>query len=217
MTAPTPRKPLTLVTGDRQLSSWSLRPWMLLKHLGLPFEEIRLRLDTPDFERRIGDYSPNRRVPVLLDGSLLVWDSLAICEYLNEAAGGHAWPADSGARAHARAISAEMHAGFAALRTQWPMQASSTLQVTLDAAGQADIARVDALWQEALQCRSGPGHWLFGRYSIADAMYAPVVLRCHTYGAMLSPASRQYVATAMADPHLRQWVTDAAAECAQVA
>jgi glutathione S-transferase len=211
------RTSLTLVTGDRQLSSWSLRAWILLKHLGIAFDEVRLRLDTEDFRHRIGTHSPTRRVPVLIDGALTVWDSLAICEYANELAGGDAWPKAPEARAHARAISAEMHAGFASLRQQWPMQAASVLRVMLDTAGLTELERIDALWQEALDRSNGTGPWLFGHYSIADAMYAPVVLRFNTYGAALSPASSMYVATALEDPWLREWVADAAAEGGQVA
>ncbi len=208
------RSPLTLVIGDRQLSSWSLRAWILLKHLGIDFQEVCLRLDTPDFEQRIGTWSPTRRVPVLLDGTLQVWDSLAICEYANELAGGRGWPEDPAARAHARAISAEMHSGFVALRTQWPMQATSVLRVPLDSAGIADVARIDVLWQDALDRHGGSGPWLFGRYSIADAMYAPVVLRFNTYGADLSPAARGYVATTLSDPDLKAWLAGARTECA---
>jgi len=209
-----PADRLTLVTGDRQLSSWSLRPWLLLRHLGLPFDEIRLRLDTPGFAATIADYSPTRRVPVLLDGDLTVWDSLAICEYASELAGAAGWPADPAARAHARSISAEMHSGFAALRSQWPMQAASTLRVDLDADGRADVARIDASWQECLAKRPPDGPWLFGHYSIADAMYAPVVLRFVTYGAAVSAAATAYVATAMQDRWLKEWLSDARAEVA---
>ena len=109
----------TLVIGDKNLSSWSLRPWILLRHLGLPFTELRLPLDTPRFHAEIHRWSPTGRVPVLLDGDLRVWDSIAICEYLSERAGGAGWPEDAAARAVARAVSAEMHAGFAALRGTW--------------------------------------------------------------------------------------------------
>lgn len=208
----TSRSPCTLVVGDRQLSSWSLRPWILLKHLGVAFDEVRLRLDTDDFARRIGAYSPTRRVPVLIDGPLKVWDSLAICEYASELAQGRGWPDDAADRAHARAISAEMHSGFTALRSQWPMQAASTLSVELDPAGLADVARIDALWQAALGRHAAAGPWLFGRYSIADAMYAPVVLRFNTYGARLSPTARAYVDTTLSDTHLQAWLADAKAE-----
>ncbi len=210
------RAPLTLVTGDRQLSSWSLRAWILLKHLGLEFEEVRLRLDTEEFRHRIGAHSPTRRVPVLIDGALTVWESLAICEYANELAGGIAWPEAPEARALARAISTEMHAGFDALRQQWPMQAASSLRVMLDTAGQVDLDRIDMLWQEALDRSNRTGPWLFGHYSIADAMYAPVVLRFNTYGAALSPASSSYLTTALADPWLQEWIADAGTEVGQV-
>jgi glutathione S-transferase len=207
---------LALVVGDKQLSSWSLRPWMLLRHLGLPFEEIPLPLDTPRFREEIGRYSPARRVPVLLDGALRVWDSLAICEYLNERVEGAAWPDDPDERALARAISAEMHSGFAALRSRWSLRAAdSGLVVPLEEAGRADLARIDAIWSDCRERSAARGPWLFGeRYSIADAMYAPVVLRCNGYGAPLSPAARAYFEHAMKDPHLLDWIRGAREELA---
>jgi len=207
---------LKLVIGDKQLSSWSLRPWILLRHLGLPFEEIRLPLDTARFRDEIGRYSPSRRVPALLDGELTVWDSLAICEYLSERAGGAGWPRDPAARAVARAVSAEMHSGFAALRSAWSLRAADRgLHVPLDATAHADLERIDAIWSG---CRSGArqtGPWLFGRdYGIADAMYAPVVLRFNTYGARLSPAAQAYFEHALADRHLLDWIEGARREMA---
>jgi len=207
---------LTLVIGDKQLSSWSLRPWMLLRHLGLPFEEVGLPLDTPRFHEEIGRWSPSRRVPVLLDGGTRVWDSLAICEYLNERVEGAAWPDDPDERALARCISAEMHSGFAALRSQWSLRAADTgLDVPLDEAGRADVARIDAIWSECRTRCGVLGPWLFGgRYCIADAMYAPVVLRFHTYGARLSVAARAYCEHALADPQLQEWVRGARAQLA---
>jgi glutathione S-transferase len=202
---------LTLVIGDKQLSSWSLRPWILLRHLGIPFEELGLPLDTPRFHEQIGRYSPSRRVPVLLDGGTRVWDSLAICEYLNERVEGAAWPDDPDDRALARCISAEMHSGFAALRSQWSLRAAHTgLDVPLDEAGRADLARIDAIWNECRARCGALGPWLFGeRYCIADAMYAPVVLRFSTYGAPLSAAARAYFEHALADPHLLDWIRGA--------
>jgi glutathione S-transferase len=202
---------LKLVIGDKHLSSWSLRPWMLLRHLGLPFDEIHLPLDTPRFRDEIGRYSPSRRVPALLDGGLVVWDSLAICEYLNERAGGAGWPADAAARALARSVSAEMHSGFAAMRSAWPLRAAERgLDVPLDAAACADVTRIDAIWSDCLARGTERGPWLFGRrYGIADAMYAPVVLRFNTYGASLSPAAQAYVDQAMTDPHLLDWIAGA--------
>jgi glutathione S-transferase len=201
---------LKLVIGDKNLSSWSLRPWMLLKHLGFAFEEVRLPLDTQQFRDEIVRYSPARRVPVLLDGERRIWDSLAICEYVNELAGGGAWPEDAAARAHARAVSAEMHCGFQALRTAWSMRAAVLgLHVELGADGRADVARIDEIWRD---CRAGYGRhgpWLFGRYSAADAMYAPVVLRFNTYGAGISTEGRAYMEFALADPALQEWIRGA--------
>jgi len=207
---------LQLVIGDKNLSSWSLRPWILLRHLGLDFEEIRLPLDTQRFRDEIGRYTASRRVPVLLDGELRVWDSLAICEYLNEKAGGHAWPAEVAARAHARSISAEMHSGFQALRSSWSMKAAARgLDAPLGPAALADVTRIDEIWSRCRGEHPSGGPWLFGRYSIADAMYAPVVLRFDTYGARVSSSARGYVETALQDPHLQEWIRGAELELAE--
>jgi glutathione S-transferase len=208
---------LRLVIGDKQLSSWSLRPWILLRHLGIPFEEVSLPLDTVRFRAEIERYSPARRVPVLLTAGLRVWDSLAICEYLNEHVEGAAWPDDPDDRALARSISAEMHSGFAALRSQWSLRASDTgIAVPLDEAGRADLARIDAIWSDCRARDAARGPWLLGgRYSIADAMYAPVVLRFNTYGASLSPAAQAYADHAMTDPNLLEWIEGARRERAE--
>lgn len=204
---------LKLVIGDKNLSSWSLRPWLLLRHLGLDFEEIRLPLDTPRFRDEIVRYSPAHRVPVLLDGDLRVWDSLAICEYLHERTGGRAWPEEVAARAHARSISAEMHSGFTALRTAWSMRAAVRgLDVPPGPAAETDIARIDAIWSDCRAWFASQGPWLFGRYSIADAMYAPIVLRFNTYGARLSATAGEYFTTVLQDPHLQEWIRDAEIE-----
>jgi glutathione S-transferase len=201
---------LTLVIGDKNLSSWSLRPWILLKHLGLAFNEIRLPLDTPRFHEEIAGYSPARRVPVLLDGGQHVWDSLAICEYLSELAGGRGWPGDGPTRAHARSVSAEMHSSFAALRNTWSMRAAITgVHLPLGAEAAADVARIDSIWSDCRQLHAALGPWLFGRYSIADAMYAPVLLRFNTYGAELTPGARSYMDFAMTDVALQEWIRGA--------
>lgn len=204
---------LKLVIGDKNLSSWSLRPWLLLRHLGLDFEEISLPLDTPRFRDEIVRYSPAHRVPVLLEGGLRVWDSLAICEYLHEKSGGRAWPGEAAARAHARSVSAEMHSGFAALRTAWSMRAAVRgLDVPPGPAAETDIARIDEIWCDCRARYATEGPWLFGRYCIADAMYAPVALRFDTYGARLSAAAGEYFATVLRDPHLQEWVRGAELE-----
>jgi len=203
---------LTLVIGNKNISSWSLRAWLVIKHLELPFTEVKLMLDTPEFKPAALRYSPVGRVPVLVDDGFAVWDSLAIAEYLNEKSGGRGWPANDQARAHARAISAEMHSGFAALRQIWPMQATQRLQVPLTAAAADDVARVDRLWQDCRAKHGERGPWLFGAYSIADAMYAPVVLRFNTYQANVSSPARAYIEQTLADPHLRAWLQQAREE-----
>ena len=203
---------LFLTMGNKNYSSWSLRPWMLLKHLGLTFEERVLQLDTPQFAREIAALSPTRRVPLLRHGALLVWDSLAICEYACELAGA-GWPKDREARAVARSACAEMHSGFGALRSQWPMNARATGRRTPpDAARAADIARIEQLWTECRTRFGVSGPWLFGEYSVADAMYAPVVLRFRSYGAQLGATAAAYVTAALADPHLQSWIAAAVAE-----
>ena len=203
---------LLLTIGNKNYSSWSLRPWILLKHLGLPFDERLIPLDTAEFARDITGISPTRRVPVLQDGSLLLWDSLAICEYLCELAG-RGWPADRGARAIARAACAEMHAGFSILRSQWPMNARALGRRTAaNPERSGEIARIEDLWADCRARFGAGGPWLFGEYSVADAMYAPVVLRLRTYGAQLRPGSADYAATVLADAHLREWLAAAEAE-----
>jgi glutathione S-transferase len=203
---------LLLTIGNKNYSSWSLRPWILMKHLGLEFTERVIPLDTPEFARDIAAISPTRRVPVLQHGALLLWDSLAICEYACELAG-RGWPAGREARAVARAACAEMHAGFSILRSQWPMNARALGRRTAaNLERSADIARIEDLWAECRSRFGAGGPWLFGEYSAADAMYAPVVLRLRTYGAHLRPGSAGYCATALADPHLLDWLGAAQAE-----
>jgi glutathione S-transferase len=203
---------LRLTVGNKNYSSWSLRPWILLRHLGLAFEERLIPLDTAEFARDIATISPTRRVPVLQHGTLLLWDSLAICEYACELAG-RGWPAGREARAVARAVCAEMHAGFTILRSQWPLNARALGRRTAaNPERAAEIARIEDLWADCRQRFGGDGPWLFGEYSVADAMYAPVVLRLRTYGAHLRPASEEYVASVLADPHMRDWLAAAEAE-----
>jgi glutathione S-transferase len=206
---------LSLVIGNKNLSSWSLRPWLLMKHFEVDFSEINLTLDTPDFKEAIRNYSPAERVPVLLDDALAIWDSLAICEYLNEKLHGRAWPSDPVRRAHARCVVAEMHSGFSAMRTTWPMNAvGRNLKVPLSAAAAKDVARIDDIWRDCRERFSTNGMWLFGDYSIADAMYAPVVLRFNSYDPTLSASSQAYVQHALDDSHLRAWIADSHTEVA---
>jgi glutathione S-transferase len=206
--------PLTLIIGSKNYSSWSLRPWLLLRQFGVPFNEVKLPLDTPEFHARIGDYSPTGRVPVLHDAALRVWDSLAIAEYVNERyLDGRGWPIDADARAHARAISAEMHSGFAAMRKELPMNCGRHVRnhpVSADAAG--DIARVKTIWHEARERHGRAGDFLFGAFGIADAMFAPVVLRFASYGVALDAPEQRYLDTMMALPGLHEWIAAAADE-----
>ena len=204
---------LALVIGNKNYSSWSLRPWILMKHLGVDFREIQLQLDTPEFKDELAEFGPSGRVPVLKSGELTVWDSLAICEYVAELTG-RGWPQDASARAVARSVCSEMHSGFLNLRMEWPMNARARNRRTTMTPGlEADIDRIDEIWMD---CRrrfgASGGPWLFGEYSIADAMYAPVVLRFNTYRAQISDTARWYLATALADPTLQEWVLAAQEE-----
>ncbi len=204
---------LTLVVGSRNYSSWSLRPWLLMRHLGLEFDERQFHLDTPEFDAEIALVSPTRRVPVLVHGDFVVWESLAICEYASELAGGRGWPADPRLRALARAAAAEMHSGFGALRAACPMNARATgRQVPMTPPLARDLARVDALWSACRRDQGELGPWLFGAFSVADAMYAPVALRVRTYGLPLSSLAARYLDTMLGDAHLTAWIEAARRE-----
>ena len=204
--------PLTLVIGNKNYSPWSLRPWLLMKHVNLEFQELLIPLDTPETREQIDRYAPSGRVPVLRHGTLCVWDSLAICEYVAELSGS-GWPRAREVRAVARAVCAEMHSGFSTLRSLWPMNARARNRRTAaTAALEADIERIDELWNDCRGRFGGGGPWLFGEYSIADAMYAPVVLRFNTYAARISQTARWYMATVLEDAPLQQWLQAAKQE-----
>lgn len=203
----------TLVIGNKNYSSWSLRPWLLLRHHGVDFDEVRLPLDTPEFYATIGNYSPTGRVPVLRAGDLVVWDSLAILEYSNERwLAGAGWPRDIAARALARAVSAEMHSGFQNLRAQCPMDCVKRSTAPVSAEVLRDIERIGALWRDCRAKYAAGGPFLFGGFSIADAMYAPVALRVISYAIPVGPVERGYVDALLALPALREWLSDADAE-----
>lgn len=207
---------LQLVIGNKNFSSWSLRPWLLLKQAGLPVREIPVRLRQADTKAQILAHSPSGKVPALIDGDLTVWDSLAICEYLAEKASlNHVdlWPADPKARAEARSVSAEMHSGFAALRQHMSMEVAASRP----GEGQtpevlADIARIAALWTSCRERFAAAGPFLFGDFSVADAMYAPVAFRFHTYGVELPPLAAAYRDTLLALPAMQEWAAGARAE-----
>jgi len=204
--------PLSLIIGNKNYSSWSLRPWLFMKHVGLEFQEILIPPDTPETRDQIDRHTPSGRVPVLRQGTLCVWDSLAICEYVAELSG-KGWPQAREARAVARAVCAEMHSGFSTLRSLWPMNARARNRRTaITAALEADIERIDEIWNDCRGRFGGGGPWLFGEYSVADAMYAPVVLRFNTYGARISQTARWYMASVLEDAPLQEWLQAAKQE-----
>jgi glutathione S-transferase len=207
---------LELVIGNKNLSSWSLRPWLLMAHAGIPFREQLVPLYPLERRARLRDYSPNGKVPALRHGDLLVWESLAIAEYVADLyPDRQLWPADRTVRAVARAVSTEMHAGFGAMRETMTMNiVARTPLREVPAQVSADIARVIELWKF---CRSGygaSGPFLFGAFSIADAMFAPVVTRFVTYGVEVDGDTRAYMETILGLPAMQRWTADAAAEVA---
>ncbi len=205
---------LILVIGNKNYSSWSLRPWLALKQAGIPFREIHISLYTETSRAEIKKYSPSGKVPTLIDGTVTVWESLAICEYLaDKFPEKHLWPADPAVRAVARAVATEMHAGFGALRQHMSMN----VRKHLPGKGRTpevlkDIERITTLWNDCRARFGKGGDFLFGRFSIADAMYAPVALRFVTYEVGLDPVSAAYVKTIADLPAIRQWLADARAE-----
>ncbi len=207
---------MTLVMGNKAYSSWSLRPWLAMKQAGLPFTETVIPLRQPDTAARIAAHSPSGRVPCLVHDGLVLWDSLAICEYVAELAPqAQLWPADRAARAVARSVSAEMHSGFVSLRSTMSMDLRRDLRGQgMTEATAADIARIEALWADArtrFGNRAG-GPFLFGAVTIADAMFAPVVTRLETYGVAVSPETRAYMDAVLALPAMREWIAAAKAE-----
>ena len=204
---------LTLVIGDKNLSSWSMRPWLVLKVSGLSFGEVLVRLDTDKTAAKIKKFSPSGGVPVLKHGNLTIWDSLAISEYIAELVPErNLWPVSSTDRALARAVTAEMHAGFSSLRAQLSMDIRLRTEVRyLSAQTIAEIERVIQLWSSAL--RRSSGGFLFGDFGIADAFYAPVVMRFNSYGIKLKdPKLQNYVQRVCDHPATKEWVAAALKE-----
>lgn len=202
---------LMLVIGTKRYSSWSLRAWLALKQARLSFDEVSIPLYQPDTKQKILEHSPSGRVPLLKDGSLRIWESLAICEYVAEiACAVPLWPENRGTRAVARAVAAEMHSGFPALRENLPMDvlADRSLTATAAAAASDDIARILEIWNTVRARYGAGGEFLFGRWSIADAMFAPVAIRFKTYGVPLDPVSAAYVKASYGLPALQEWIAD---------
>ncbi len=207
---------LVLVIGSKRYSSWSLRPWLALKQTGTPFEELVVTLRQPDTKACILQHSPSGKVPLLKHGELIVWESLAICEYLAESwPESGLWPQDRAARAVARSVSTEMHAGFMALRQHLPMDVCAlTPMGSLAPEVAADVERIQRIWRDCRSRFGGEGPFLFGRFSIADAMYAPVATRFTTYGVELDTVSRAYVQAIWALPAMQEWKAAAEREAA---
>ncbi len=202
----------TLVIGNKNYSSWSLRAWLAMRQAGIVFEEVLVPLSQPDTRARLLTHSPSGLVPVLRHGDRVIWESLAILEYLAEQGPG-LWPEDPAARSFARSISAEMHAGFAALRTHMPMNLRKALPGRGRGPGVSDdIERVTAIWRECRDRFGTGGPFLFGRFTAADAMYAPVATRLRTYGVALDPVSQAWANAALAVAAFREWEEAARAE-----
>ena len=212
---------IQLYIANKNYSSWSMRPWVLMRQAGIPFEEVMLPFDDFEpasaFKQGVRALSPAGKVPILVDGSLAVWDSLAIAETLAERfPDKHLWPADPAARARARSICAEMHAGFTGLRSHCPMNIEASLPeigtlVWRDKpAVRTDVARIQAMWEELLAQHGGP--MLFGDFSIADAYYAPVCMRLRTYALPVSPTVQAYIDRVTALPSVADWIAGALAE-----
>jgi glutathione S-transferase len=207
------RAELLLVIGNKNYSSWSMRAWVTLVGFDIPFKEVRIALDQPDTTKRIVEYSRAGRVPLLVDGELTVWDSLSICEYLAERYPDRKlWPQNAAARASARSVCAEMHSSFLSLRTSMPMD----IRASYPGAGrtpqaQADIGRITEIWEECL-AKYGHHQFLFGEFSIADAYFAPVVMRFRSYGVLLAPALQAYMERVIAHPAVARWIAEAEAE-----
>jgi glutathione S-transferase len=201
-------KELTLVVASKNYSSWSLRPYLALAHTGQPFREVVVPLGQADTAANIAKYSPSGSLPALLHGELVVWDSLAICEYLAEQfPQAKLWPQDGAARAVARSVTAEMHSGFSALRKNMPMNIHARLPGEGRAPGVAeDISRITSLWRECRSRFGQGGPFLFGTFSIADAFYAPVVMRFITYGVELDAVGAAYRDAILALPAMKAWM-----------
>lgn len=198
---------LKLIIANKNYSSWSLRPWLLMKQCGIEFEEELLPLDTDEFRKRTAAFSANGCVPVLLQGERIIWDTLAIVEYLAELfPEKHLWPEDTEARAFARSIAAEMHAGFTALRGEMPMNIRGDHQdFSCSNAATANIDRIFEIWQTCRDRFGAGGNMLFGDFSAADAFYAPVIWRFRTYGITAPGTLANYMEAMIALPAMQEW------------
>jgi glutathione S-transferase len=204
---------IKLVIGNKNYSSWSMRPWLLLRAFEIPFEEINIALYKNNTAEKLGPYSPSLKVPALLHNETTVWDSLAISEYISEQLlDGRGWPANPKKRASARSICAEMHSEFPNLKKDWPMNCQASVPMYVSERIADEIARIDAIWSCCRRKHGVGGEYLFGRFSIADAMYAPMAISFRSYGAKLSMEAQRYADTLLANPHVQEWVRQAREE-----
>jgi glutathione S-transferase len=203
-----------LFIGNKCFSSWSLRPWVAMKHIGMDFTETLVRLRTPESAANLAKVSPTGQVPVLNHDGRIVWETLAILEYLADLKPeAELWPTDLGARALARSVATEMHSGFREVRYGWPMNLRRPKShKPLDAEGEKQRTRIETIWRQCREQYGQGGPFLFGHFTAADAMYAPVVTRFDTYGGELAPDTRAYVDAVLATPAMREWYAGAAAE-----
>lgn len=201
-------KDIRLVIGNKNYSSWSMCPWLLLKMHDIPFEEIQISLYQDNTAERLGPYSPSLKVPVLLHRDTTVWDSLSICEYINdEFIRGSGWPTNPKRKASARSISAEIHAEFPNLKKDWPMNCKASYRLTPSEELFEEIARIDAIWSCCRHKFGENGNYLYGRFSIADCMFAPTAVVFERYGAELSQDANSYMQTLLDNPFVQKWIT----------
>ena len=202
-----------LIIGNKNFSSWSMRPWLLLKHFDIQFEEVSIALYQGNTAERLGPLSPSLKVPALLHHETTIWDSLAICEYVSEALlDGKGWPASPRKRATARSVCAEVHSEFPHLKKDWPMNCKATVDLFVSEPIAEEIARIDAIWSCCRRKHGMGGEYLFGRFSIADCMYAPLAIVLRSYGAVLSAEAQRYADTLLAHPWVKDWVSRGQAE-----
>jgi glutathione S-transferase len=205
---------MKLIIGNKNYSSWSLRAWLLLSVNDIPFDEVRVALSTKNTRSEIAKHTAAGKVPVLHDNGLVVWDSLAICEYVSEQyLGGKGWPADAKDRAQARSCAAEMHSGFFTIREKLPMNCRAVdRKVPITADIEKEITRIDSMWAGLRAKYSASGPWLFGKFSIADCMFAPMVFRFRTYNVAVSESSTDYMKNVLENPKAQLWLEQARKE-----
>ncbi len=200
-------KNIQLVIGNKNYSSWSLCPWLLLRMFNCEFDEVQIPLFRKDTAERLGPYSPSLKVPVLIDKDVTVWDSLSICEYISEnLLNGAGWPQGDKRRAHARSVSAEIHSEFPNLKKEWPMNCNLSYKLRTSENLQNEIARIDAIWSCCRRRFGQNGNYLFGRFSAADCMFAPMAICFESYGAELCSEANSYKNTLLTNPFVEEWL-----------